>query len=81
LTTHARLDVEKPRSSWIAGSATFTTVTSRMIINIPTHSTYSANQRERSVVACVAVCRSCVAVMPVPLRYVVEISSLETNTS
>ena len=32
----------------IAGSATFTTVTSRTIISMPTHSTISATQRERS---------------------------------
>src|SRR4051795_7841837 len=31
------------------GSATFTTVPSRTIISMPTHSTYSAIQRERSV--------------------------------
>ncbi len=38
-TTHARLDWENPRSSWIVGSATFTTVTSSTIISIPAHST------------------------------------------
>jgi hypothetical protein len=38
-TTQARLDWEKPRSSWIVGSATFTTVTSRTIISTPVHST------------------------------------------
>src|SRR4051794_4186063 len=48
LTTHARLLWEKPRSSWIDGSATFTTVASRTIISMPAHSTYSASQRERS---------------------------------
>ena len=31
--------VEKPRSSWIEGSATFTTVTSSTIISMPAHST------------------------------------------
>jgi hypothetical protein len=44
-TTQARLDCEKPRSVWIEGSATFTTVTSSTIISIPTHSTISASQR------------------------------------
>ena len=39
LTTQARLDWENPRSLWIEGSATFTTVTSRTIISIPTQST------------------------------------------
>ena len=37
-TTQARLACEKPRSSWIDGSATFTIVASRMIMSIPTHS-------------------------------------------
>src|SRR4051812_11813958 len=45
-TTQARLDCEKPRSSWIDGRATFTTVASRTIISIPTHRTTSAVQRE-----------------------------------
>ena len=35
----ASLACEKPRSSWIVGSATFTTVTSSTIISIPTHRT------------------------------------------
>jgi len=48
LTTQARLEPENPRSSWIEGSATFTMVTSSTIISMPTHSTYSASQRERS---------------------------------
>src|SRR3954454_21637278 len=48
LTTHARLDCEKPRSSWIDGSATFTTVTSSTIISIPAQRTYRAIQRRRS---------------------------------
>src|SRR3954469_3309279 len=48
-TTHARSDCEKPRSLWIEGSATFTTVASRTIISTPTHRTTSAVQRERSV--------------------------------
>ncbi len=39
LTTHARFACEKPRSSWIEGSATFTTVASRTIISTPAHST------------------------------------------
>src|SRR3954467_9435854 len=50
LTTHARLDAENPRSSWIDGSATFTTVTSSTIISMPAHSTTRAIQRERSSV-------------------------------
>ena len=41
-------DWEKPRSSWIDGSATFTIVPSRMIISIPAQSTTRASQRERS---------------------------------
>src|SRR5215207_9674517 len=45
LTTHARLDCEKPRSLWIDGSATVTIVPSRMIISIPAQSTSSARQR------------------------------------
>src|SRR3954471_16961878 len=45
LTTQARLDWLKPRSSWIDGRATFTTVTSRTIMSMPTHSTYRAIQR------------------------------------
>src|SRR4051812_31241683 len=49
LTTHACPDREKPSSSWIAGRATFTIVTSRMIINMPAQSTISANHL-RSVV-------------------------------
>src|SRR2546421_11251839 len=47
LTTHARLDGEKPRSLWMAGSATLTTVASRTIMSIPTQSTTSATQRWR----------------------------------
>jgi hypothetical protein len=39
LTTQARLALENPRSSWIDGSATFTTVTSSTIMSMPTHST------------------------------------------
>src|SRR4051794_13724525 len=50
LTTQARLDAENPRSSWIEGSATFTTVTSSTIISMPAHSTTRAIQRERSSV-------------------------------
>src|SRR5919106_6780402 len=42
------LDWEKPRSVWISGSATLTTVTSRTIISMPTHSTINAAQRLRS---------------------------------
>ncbi len=38
-TTHARLACEKPRSSWMVGSATFTTVTSSTIISTPAQST------------------------------------------
>jgi hypothetical protein len=48
LTTQARPELEKPRSSWIDGRATFTTVVSRTIISIPTHRTTSAIQRVRS---------------------------------
>ena len=47
--THASPDWVKSRSFWIDGSATFTTVESRMIMSIPTQSTYSAVQRVRSV--------------------------------
>jgi hypothetical protein len=50
LTTQARPDPEKPRSLWIDGSATLTTVTSSTIISTPVHSTYSASQRFRSAV-------------------------------
>ncbi len=39
LTTQARLDCVKPRSLWIEGSATFTTVMSRTIISMPAHRT------------------------------------------
>ena len=39
LTTQARLDCENPRSSWIDGSATFTTVASRTIMSMPVQST------------------------------------------
>ena len=46
--TQARPDEVKPRSLWIAGSATFTTVASSTIISMPMHSTMSAIQRERS---------------------------------
>ena len=49
-TTHARLLCEKPRSSWIEGSATFTIVASITIISTPAQSTYSASQRLRSLV-------------------------------
>ena len=47
--TQARLDWENPRSLWIEGSATFTTVASSTIISIPAHSTTRAIQRERSL--------------------------------
>src|ERR1044072_306565 len=49
LTVQARLVCEKPRSSLIDGSATFTTVPSSTIISTAAHSTYSASQRLRSV--------------------------------
>lgn len=39
LTTHARFEPVKPRSSWIVGSATFTTVPSSTIMSMPVHST------------------------------------------
>ena len=55
LTTQARLDEEKPRSRWIEGSATFTTVASSTIISIPTHRTYRASQRDRLSLAFVMV--------------------------
>jgi hypothetical protein len=45
LTTHARLLWEKPRSSWIVGRATLTTVPSTTIISMPVQSTYRASQR------------------------------------
>src|SRR5438128_12409456 len=47
--TQARLDWENPRSLWIDGSATFTTVASSTIISIPAHSTTRAIRRERSL--------------------------------
>src|SRR5262249_43634788 len=47
-TTHARLASEKPRSSRIAGSATFTMVMSRTIISIPVQRTMRAANRRRS---------------------------------
>ena len=53
MTTQARLLWEKPRSSWIDGSATFTIVASRTIISMPAQSTYSAAQRVRSVLVSV----------------------------
>src|SRR6204780_4688445 len=52
LITHARLDCVKPRSVWIEGNATFTTVASSTIISMPTHSTYKAIQRLRSLICC-----------------------------
>ena len=48
-TTQASPAAENPRSSWIAGSATFTIVWSRMIISIPAHRTTRASQRESRV--------------------------------
>src|SRR5687768_6309773 len=48
MTTQARLDCEKSRSSWIEGRATFTIVWSRMIMRKPAHRTSSAIQRWRS---------------------------------
>src|SRR2546430_8193318 len=47
--TQARLDWENPRSLWIDGSATFTTVASSTIISIPAHNTTRAIRRERSL--------------------------------
>lgn len=49
LTTQARLDCEKPRSLWIDGSATFTTVLSSTIINMPTQRTTREIQRTSRV--------------------------------
>ena len=48
-TTHANPDCVKPRSSCIAGNATFTTVASSTIMSIPIQSTYSEIQRLLSV--------------------------------
>ena len=48
LTTQARLASENPRSSRIAGSATFTMVMSRTIISIPVQRTIRAANRRRS---------------------------------
>ena len=47
LITHASPPGEKPRSSRIDGSATFTIVASSTIINIPVHRAYSARRRAR----------------------------------
>ncbi len=38
-TTHARLELEKSRSVWMDGRATFTIVASRTIIRTPAHNT------------------------------------------
>ena len=46
LTTHASPDCEKPRSTWIDGSATFTIVMSTTIKRKPVHRTISESQRE-----------------------------------
>ncbi len=64
--TQARLDCEKPRSSWIAGSATFTTVASRMIMSIPTQRTTSAIQRLGSASAGASRSTAPVSVIAVP---------------
>ncbi len=48
-TTQASPDEEKPRSRWIAGSATVTMVPSRMIIIIAAQSTVSASARGRPI--------------------------------
>ena len=45
LTVHSRFDVETPRSRWIDGSATFTTVLSSMIMNSAKHIAPSVHQR------------------------------------
>ena len=45
LTTHASEASEKPRLSWIDGSATFTIVVSSTIIRSPMQRTISASQR------------------------------------
>ena len=47
LTTQLRSDCEKPRSSWIRGSATLTTEPSSAFISIARHTTTSAIQRRR----------------------------------
>jgi hypothetical protein len=46
-TTHASDSSEKPRSSRIEGSATFTIVVSRTIISVPAQRTKRASQRFR----------------------------------
>jgi hypothetical protein len=51
LTTQASPAWENPRSAWIAGRATLTTVASRTIINMPVQSTASAAQRDRASTA------------------------------
>ena len=48
LTTHVRFAWLKPRSSWIAGSATFTIVTSRTIMSCAKQTMISVAQRRRS---------------------------------
>jgi len=48
LTIHVRFDWLKPRSSWIAGRATFTIVTSRTIISCAKQTMASVIQRRRS---------------------------------
>src|SRR3954469_14436144 len=45
LMTHCRLDVEKPRSRWIEGSATFTIVASRMTMNCARQTMTRTSQR------------------------------------
>ncbi len=45
LTVHSRFAVETPRSRWIDGSATFTTVLSSMIMNSAKHIAPSVHQR------------------------------------
>jgi hypothetical protein len=47
LITQASPEAEKPRSSRIDGSATFTIVASSTIINMPVHRAYSARRRAR----------------------------------
>src|SRR4051794_26353852 len=48
-TTHDRPSVEKPRSRWMLGSATATTVSSTIAISVATHTTASASRRPRGI--------------------------------
>ena len=48
LITHCRFSCEKPRSTWIDGSATFTIAMSRMVMNCTARMSASANHFLRS---------------------------------